>query len=59
VGLAWFRHVAALPAELLPLATVALGYLALSPAGSALQSYFLGAEIAPEPQPPQGEAEQT
>ncbi len=42
VGLEWFRRVAALPADLLPLATVALAWLALTPAGSALQSYYQG-----------------
>ncbi len=44
-GLAWFGRVSALPAALLPLATGALWWVALTPAASAWQSYWQGALV--------------
>jgi hypothetical protein len=45
VGLAWFAGVSALPEALLPLATHALWWLALTPAATAWQSYWQGALV--------------
>ena len=45
VGLAWFARVSALPAPLLPMATGALWWLALTPAAAVWQSYWQGALV--------------